>query len=100
MAVGNIGEFLLHSNLNLDTILTSFPRRWGRSKNDPSGLHKILRDNLNNEPHFTSVYDLALFILDQCSQVFFDRTRPSDNRPEVMDIFASSIGETVCCISI
>ncbi|KAI3320523.1 hypothetical protein HD806DRAFT_538359 [Xylariaceae sp. AK1471] len=35
---------------------------------------------------------LALIIIDQCSRVFFDRTKPLDQRPEVMDIFASAIG--------
>ncbi|KAK8037255.1 CorA-like Mg2+ transporter protein [Apiospora marii] len=33
----------------------------------------------------------ALIIVDQCSRVFFDRTKPLDQRPEVMDIFASAI---------
>lgn len=30
--------------------------------------------------------------MDQCSRVFFDRTRPLDQRPEVMDLFAAAIG--------
>lgn len=29
-----------------DTIITSFPRRWGRNKPDSSGIHKSLRDRL------------------------------------------------------
>ncbi|RYP74975.1 hypothetical protein DL771_002623 [Monosporascus sp. 5C6A] len=32
-----------------------------------------------------------LIIIDQCSRVFFDRTKPLDQRPEVMDLFASAI---------
>lgn len=41
-------------------------------------------------------YTLAAFIIiDQCSRVFFDRTKPLDMRPEVMDIFAETLGEVV-----
>ncbi|KAK0105805.1 hypothetical protein ONS95_004322 [Cadophora gregata] len=80
--------------LDDNTILTSFPRRWGRNKPDPSGVHKSLRDRLKHLPEgqIQSVYDLALIIIDQCSRVFFDRTKPLDQRPEVMDLFASAIG--------
>jgi hypothetical protein len=38
----------------------------------------------------------ALLIIDQCSRVFFDRTLPTDDRPEVMDLFAEGIGTVVC----
>ncbi|KAH7390185.1 hypothetical protein BKA64DRAFT_116535 [Cadophora sp. MPI-SDFR-AT-0126] len=80
--------------LDDNTILTSFPRRWGRNKPDPSGVHKSLRDRLQHLPEgqIQSIYDLALIIIDQCSRVFFDRTKPLDQRPEVMDLFASAIG--------
>ncbi|KAM0452043.1 hypothetical protein ACHAPV_009667 [Trichoderma viride] len=37
-------------------------------------------------------YLKALLIIDQCSKVFFDRTQPTDDRPEVMDLFAQDIG--------
>lgn len=40
----------------------------------------------------------ALIIIDQCSRVFFDRTKPLDQRPEVMDLFAAAIGHVVSCI--
>jgi hypothetical protein len=43
----------------------------------------------------TSVYDLALIIVDECSKVFFDRTKP-DLRPEVVDMFGSAISNIVC----
>ncbi|KAF8849052.1 hypothetical protein BDZ45DRAFT_753177 [Acephala macrosclerotiorum] len=80
--------------LDGNTIITSFPRRWGRNKPDPSGVHKSLRERLEStfEEEIQSVYDLALIIIDQCSRVFFDRTKPLDQRPEVMDLFASAIG--------
>lgn len=37
----------------------------------------------------------AMIIVDQCSNVFFDRTKSLDERPEVMDIFTSAIGDVV-----
>jgi hypothetical protein len=66
--------------LDGNTIITSFPRRWGRNKPDPSGVHKSLRERLESTPEeeIQSVYDLALIIIDQCSRVFFDRTKPLD----------------------
>ncbi|KAA8568580.1 hypothetical protein EYC84_007597 [Monilinia fructicola] len=35
---------------------------------------------------------LALLIMNECSMVFFDRTKPTDGRPEVVNIFADAIG--------
>ncbi|UKZ69360.1 uncharacterized protein TrAtP1_010368 [Trichoderma atroviride] len=78
--------------LGEDTIITSFPRRWGRNKPDSSGVHKSLRQILAKKKDIRSVYHLALLIIDQCSKVFFDRTQPTDDRPEVMDLFAQAIG--------
>ncbi|KAF3015892.1 hypothetical protein E8E14_009873 [Neopestalotiopsis sp. 37M] len=75
------------------TIITAFPRRWGRNKPDPSGVHKSLRERLRqNTEVIKSTHHLAMIIMDQCSRVFFDRTRPLDDRPEVMDLFAAAIG--------
>lgn len=44
---------------------------------------------------FTNGFEATL-IIDQCSKVFFDRTQPTDDRPEVMDLFAQAIGTVVC----
>ncbi|KAK4663944.1 uncharacterized protein QC763_501480 [Podospora pseudopauciseta] len=78
--------------LDENTILSAFPRRWGRNKPDPSAVHRAIRDHLGAIDHaqITSVYDLALIIIDECSKVFFDRTKP-DLRPEVVDMFSSAI---------
>jgi len=43
-----------------------------------------------------NVFDLALYIFDECSRVFFDRTKPLDQRPQVMDIFSKAISQMVC----
>ncbi|KAK4096298.1 hypothetical protein N658DRAFT_501729 [Parathielavia hyrcaniae] len=78
--------------LDENTILTAFPRRWGRNKPDPSAVHRAIRDGLGvvDSSQIASVYDLALVIIDECSKVFFDRTKP-DLRPEVVDMFGSAI---------
>lgn len=81
----------------LDTILSSFPRRWGRNKPDPSAVHRMIRDRLGSldQDEIHSVYDLALIIIDECSKVFFDRAKPVDQRPEVVDLFGSAISNVV-----
>lgn len=81
--------------LDENTIITSFPRRWGRNKPDTSGIHKSLRDRLIHLPasQINTVFDIAFIIIDQCSRVFFDRTKPLDQRPEVMDIFSNTISQ-------
>ncbi|KAK0654156.1 hypothetical protein QBC41DRAFT_60894 [Cercophora samala] len=78
--------------LDENTILSAFPRRWGRNKPDPSAVHRAIRDHLGTIDHtqISSVYDLAFIIIDECSKVFFDRTKP-DLRPEVVDMFSSAI---------
>jgi hypothetical protein len=80
-----------------DTIITSFPRRWGRNKPDPSAVHKSLRIRLKaaRKDEVRSVYDLALIIVEQCSRVFFDRAKTTDRQPQVIDLFANAIGRVV-----
>ncbi len=81
--------------LDGNTIITCFPKRWGRNKPDPSAVHKSLRLRLKvaRKDEVRSVYDLALIIIDQCSRVFFDRTKTADRQPRVMDLFANAIGD-------
>ena len=80
-----------------DTIISSFPRRWGRNKPDWSGVHKGIRGRLDHlrEGEIQSVYDMALLVMNQCSTVFFDRTKPVDERPEVLDIFSNALSHVV-----
>ncbi|KAG6356053.1 hypothetical protein INS49_015438 [Diaporthe citri] len=80
--------------LDEHTVITSFPKRWGRNKPDSSGIHKSLRERLGQaDCKIMSAWHLASIIIDQCSNVFFDRTKPLDLRPEVMDIFAETLGD-------
>ena len=80
-----------------DTVISSFPRRWGRNKPDPSAVHRGIRDRLGDlgNDQINSVYDMAFIIIDECSKVFFDRTTPLDQRPEVVDLFSSAISNIV-----
>ncbi|CZT00269.1 uncharacterized protein RCO7_08344 [Rhynchosporium graminicola] len=81
--------------LDGNTVITSFPKRYGRNKPDPSAVHKSIRMRLAvcRKGEIGSAYDLALIILDQCSRVFFDRTKTADRQPRMMDLFASAIGD-------
>ncbi|KAM3064672.1 hypothetical protein ACMFMF_011848 [Clarireedia jacksonii] len=83
--------------LDDNTIITSFPRRWGRNKPDSSGVHKGIRARLDHLRigEVQSVYDLALLIMNQCSTVFSDLTKPVDERPEVLDIFSNALSHVV-----
>lgn len=59
------------------TIITCFPKRYGVNKRDPSGVHKSIRSRLKGlrKDHIRTVFDLALIILSECSNTFFDRTK-------------------------
>lgn len=80
-------------SLSADTIISSFPRRWGKNKPDPSAVHKRLRARLQfaRKGEIRSAFDLALIIVDECSRVFFDRTLTNDRQPNLIDIFAEAI---------
>ena len=82
-----------------DTIITSFPKRYGRNKPDPSAVHKSIRLRLKlvRKNEIRSIYDLALIVIDECSKVFFDRTKTADRQPQMMDLFAEAIGNVVRC---
>lgn len=83
--------------LDEGTIITCFPKRYGVNKQDPSGVHKAIRSRLKNlrKDHIRTVFDLALIILDETSNTFFDRTKTKDRQPQVMDIFSEAIGKIV-----
>ncbi len=59
------------------TIITSFPKRYGFNKHDLSGVHRSIRERLRTarKNQIRSVYDLALIILDECSNTLFDRVK-------------------------
>ncbi|KAM7211871.1 magnesium transport protein cora [Rhypophila decipiens] len=80
--------------LDEKTVITSFPRRWGKNKPDPSAIHKSLRMRLREirpGEGIASAYDLALMIVDECSRVFFDRTKTNDRQPHLVELFTGAI---------
>lgn len=81
--------------LDDNTVISAFPRRWGRNKPDPSAVHRSIRDRMGalDPDEIQSVYDLALIVIDECSRVFFDPSKLLDQRPEVVDLFSSAISK-------
>lgn len=75
------------------TVITSFPRRWGRNRPDPSAIHKSLRTRLQyaRDGEISSAYDLALVIVDETSRVFFDRTKTNRSQPNLVELFTAAI---------
>lgn len=80
--------------LDKNTIITFFPKRYGINKQDHSGVHRSIRDRLQHARahQIRSAFDIALIIIDECSNTFFDRTKTEDLQPRVMDIFSEAIG--------
>ncbi|KAK8091759.1 hypothetical protein PG997_002120 [Apiospora hydei] len=81
--------------LDKKTIITCFPKRYGVNKHDSSGVHKSIRRRLEAKPQIRTVFDLGLIILDECSNVFFDRTSIDPSQPPVIDIFSKAIGNVM-----
>lgn len=83
--------------LDHETIITCFPRRYGVNRKDPSGVHKSIRTKLGNTKRYKirSAYDLALIIINECTNIFFDPTKTDERQPQVLDIFSEAIGDMV-----
>jgi hypothetical protein len=82
------------TNNFVDTIITSFPRRYGRNPDDPSSISRRIRSRLKNvrEGEIKTAYDIALLVLDECSKTIFEPKRnPHDQKPELIDIFQNAI---------
>ncbi|KAK0642224.1 hypothetical protein B0T16DRAFT_381461 [Cercophora newfieldiana] len=79
--------------LDESTVISCFPRRFGKNRPDPSAVHKTLRERFRQirPGEICSAYDLALLIVDECSRVFFDRARAYDRTPNLVELFAGAI---------
>ncbi|KAK3354036.1 hypothetical protein B0T25DRAFT_224469 [Lasiosphaeria hispida] len=79
--------------LDENTIITSFPRRWGKNRPDPSAVHKALRLRFKyaSQGQISSAYDVALMIVDECSRVFFDRASNDSRKPNLIDLFTGAV---------
>ncbi|KAK4223068.1 magnesium transport protein cora [Podospora fimiseda] len=76
--------------LDENTVLTSFPRRWGRNRPDTSAIHQTLKHRLMYS-NISTAYDLALVIVDEATRVFFDRAKLSQRQPNLTELFAAAI---------
>jgi len=56
----------------IDTVITSFPRKWGRRTKDSSDVEKRIRNRLRaaTDDEVNSVVDLVIIIIDQCSRIY------------------------------
>ncbi|KAF9871184.1 hypothetical protein CkaCkLH20_11353 [Colletotrichum karsti] len=81
--------------LDKNTILTSFPQRYGEDRQNASGVHKSIRRRLEQAKsnQIRSVFDLALVILDECANDVFNQEAAQDPKPPIIDIFSRSIGD-------
>ncbi|RYO93971.1 hypothetical protein DL764_007900 [Monosporascus ibericus] len=79
--------------LDEKTIISCFPRRWGKLRPDPSAIHKAIRMRLRQvrKDEIRSAFDLALIIIDQCSRAIFERPRFGELRPNMIAMFAEAI---------
>ncbi|RYP64694.1 hypothetical protein DL771_008651 [Monosporascus sp. 5C6A] len=79
--------------LDEKTIISCFPRRWGKLRPDPSAVHKAIRMRLRQvrKDEIRSAFDLALIIIDQCSRVMFERPHFGELRPNMISMFAEAI---------
>jgi hypothetical protein len=81
-----------------DTIITSFPQRYGRNPGDPSSVSRQIRARLQDieKGEINNAYDIALLVVDECSKTMFEPKRDvHDPKPEFMRIFQNSIARLV-----
>lgn len=86
----------------IDTVITSFPRRWNRKQSeDDLDVVESIRKHINvreGRDPLRSAYDLAVLIASFCSEVFFEREddpEPLDEKLQFMEFFDKSIGDVV-----
>ncbi|RYP90967.1 hypothetical protein DL770_002883 [Monosporascus sp. CRB-9-2] len=79
--------------LDEKTIISCFPRRWGKLRPDTSAIHKAIRMRLRQvrKDEIRSAFDLALIIIDQCSRAMFERPLFGELRPNMTAMFAEAI---------
>ncbi|KAK3298764.1 uncharacterized protein B0H64DRAFT_422501 [Chaetomium fimeti] len=89
LMVDQLWIFVLDEN----TIITSFPQRWGSYfASDPSGVHTRVRDQLRRgEREIGNPYDLVLSVFDVCCRTFYENTSFEDRQPLMNYIFTDSI---------
>lgn len=76
--------------LQSDIVITSFPQRWERPKNDPFDILRVITETIIRHPP-NSVHELAALITDHCCGSF-ERHASLDENLRVFDMFDASIG--------
>lgn len=86
--------------LDAKTIITCFPKRYGTNKQDTSAVHKSIRVHLQDSSpdQIRTVFDLALVIIDECSNTFFNKTKTGDRLPQVLHAFSTAVGNIVSIV--
>ncbi|CAJ2503412.1 Uu.00g108060.m01.CDS01 [Anthostomella pinea] len=77
--------------LDNQTIVACFPRRYGTTGHDPSGVFEAVKARLSSGKPANSACDIALVIMDECSNTFFNRTKDYTGQPRVLDAFSEAI---------
>ncbi|KAK7994357.1 hypothetical protein PG991_015945 [Apiospora marii] len=81
--------------LDANTIITCFPDQYGIQDYD-WGIHKSIRARAQNTgSQLSSVFELGLIIIDECSNAAFGNTKATSNQYELVDVFSLEIEKLV-----
>ncbi|KAI2627735.1 hypothetical protein GGR54DRAFT_636858 [Hypoxylon sp. NC1633] len=80
--------------LDAQTIITSFPDMYGSNARRSCGVYRSVksRAQVGGTGRIRTVFDLALEIIDECSDAMFGCAKAADHRPQLIDAFSEAIG--------
>lgn len=80
--------------LDEQTIIACFPERYGIDEQDPSGVHKSIRTKIQSlqRGRIRTVFDLALIIVNECSNALFAQPRIQVGRKQMSCICSCLLG--------
>ncbi|KAI1345484.1 hypothetical protein F5Y01DRAFT_320724 [Xylaria sp. FL0043] len=79
--------------LDANTVVTCFPARYGSNLSDCSDVYKSVEARCSEEKSVTSVFDLALIIIEECSNAMLSFRPISNERPDVVKAFSEAISD-------
>ncbi|KAI1279501.1 hypothetical protein F5Y07DRAFT_397128 [Xylaria sp. FL0933] len=79
--------------LDAKTVVTCFPARYGSTLSDCSDVYKLVEARCSEENSVTSVFDLALIIIEECSNAMLSFRPSSNERPDVVKAFSEAISD-------
>ncbi|KAF4811532.1 hypothetical protein CGCSCA5_v009772 [Colletotrichum siamense] len=95
--IGKVGKLIMVDQLWMwildgQTIITSFPGKYGRDENG-FDVHRSIRDRIRSatQNEIRSVFDLGLIIFDECANGLLSYSLDSNQKPRVLDIFTETI---------